>query len=180
MALMDKIIPGSWGWLGYVGLVTHNAFLQFHRACRTCYCTLKIIKRFLFFPSHKYIFWGGFWPGWLCNHLSPFNPGEGDLAKQEEKHWNVIDQSRNKMRNLGSGMFRPHVSIPLGWSVYPDSSPPGHRYHPAGMINALLCCRAGGCLSAVSFSFPVLLPDISLMWLDNEEIDSDHYAARKE
>lgn len=48
------------------------------------------------------------------------------------------------------------------------------------MINALPCRHGGGCLSAVSFSFPVLLPDISLMRLDNEEIDSDHYAALKE
>lgn len=51
---------------------------------------------------------------------------------------------------------------------------------PAAVINALPCRRGGGCLSAVSFPFPVLLPDISLMWLDNEEIDSDHYAALKE
>lgn len=28
--------------------------------------------------------------------------------------------------------------------------------------------------------FPVLISDISLMWLDKEEIDSDHYAALKE
>lgn len=56
---MDKIIACSWGWLGYVGLVTHNAFLQFHHACRTGDCSLKIIKRFLFFPSHKYIFFLG-------------------------------------------------------------------------------------------------------------------------
>lgn len=179
MALMDIIIACSLGWLGYVGLVSHSAFLQFHHACRTCYYSLEIIKCFPFFPSHKYIFFG-FRPGWLCNHLCPFNREEGNEQSRNEKHWNVIDQSRNKMRNLGSRMFRPHVSIPLGWSVYPDSSPPGHRYHPAGVINALLCCRARGCLSAVSFSFPVLLPDISLMWLDNEEIDSDHYAARKE
>ena len=40
--------------------------------------------------------------------------------------------------------------------------------------------RGGGCLSAVSFPFTVLLPDISVMRLDNDEIDSDHYAALKE
>lgn len=136
-------------------------------------CVITVWKQLVFHLfRHIYQF---FWsrPGRLCRDLPPFDWGD-------EKLWNVIDESRNKMRNPGSRMFRPHVSIPLGWSVYPDSSPPGHRYHPAGMINALLCCRARGCLSAVSFSFPVLLPDISLMWLDNEEIDSDHYVARKE
>lgn len=71
-------------------------------------------------------------------------------------------------------------SISIGWTVYPVSLQPGHREGPANVINALPCRRGGGCLSAVSFSFPVLLPDISLMWLDNEEIDSDHYAALKE
>lgn len=165
----------SLGWLCYVGLRSHNAFLLFHDACQMCYYSLKKIF-FFFFPQHVNTFL--VWSGWLWNHLSPFN--EEKKVKQDEKHWNVIDQGRNKMRNLGSRMFPPHVSISLGWSVYPDSSPPGHRDHPAGMINALLCCMGRGCLSAVSFSFPVLLPDISLMWLDNEEIDSDHYAARKE
>lgn len=75
MALMDKIIARSRGWLGYVGLVTHNAFLQFHHACRTRYCSLKIIKRFPFFSVINTFFYFGFRPGWFCNHLSPFNPG---------------------------------------------------------------------------------------------------------
>lgn len=77
------------------------------------------------------------------------------------------------------GIFLPVASRSTG-SVYPDSSQPGHREGPATVINALPCRHGGGCLSAVSFPFPVLLPDISLMWLDNEEIDSDHYAALKE
>lgn len=65
-------------------------------------------------------------------------------------------------------------------SVYSDSFQPGHREGPVAVINALPRRHGGGCLSAVSFPFPVLLPDISLMWLDNEEIDRDHYAALKE
>lgn len=71
-------------------------------------------------------------------------------------------------------------SISVGWSVYNDSFQPGRREGPATVINALPCRHGGVCLSAVSFPLPVLLPDISLMWLDNEEIDSDHYAALKE
>ena len=79
------------------------------------------------------------------------------------------------------GIFSWHnSSISIGWSVYPDSFQPGHREVSANVINALPCRHGGGCLSAVSFPFPVLVPDISLMWLDNEEIDSDHYAALKE
>lgn len=137
----------------------------------------KKMKCFLPFPGTLIHFWSGLGHyAMICLLLSR----GGKKVKQDEKQWNVIDQSRNKMRNLGSRMLPPHISISLGWSVYPDSSPPGHRDHPAGMINALLCCTGRGCLSAVSFSFPVLLPDISLMWLDNEEIDSDHYPARKE
>lgn len=75
---------------------------------------------------------------------------------------------------------RHNSSISIDSSVYPDHFQPGHREGPATVINALPCRHGGGCLSAVSFPFPVLLPDISLMWLDNEEIDSDHYAALKE
>lgn len=79
------------------------------------------------------------------------------------------------------GIFsRRNSSISIGWSVYPDSFQPGHREGPATVINTLPCRHGGGCLSAVSFPLPVLLPDISLMWLDNEEIDSDHYTALKE
>lgn len=75
---------------------------------------------------------------------------------------------------------RSNGSISIGWSVYPDSLQAGRREGPATVINALPCRHGGRCLSAVSPScFPVLLPDISLMWLDNKEIDSDHYAALK-
>lgn len=78
------------------------------------------------------------------------------------------------------GSFSRHNSgVCIGWSVCPGSPQPGRTQGPATVINALPCRHAGGCLLAVS-SFPVLLPDISLMWLDNEEIDSDHYVALKE
>lgn len=73
-----------------------------------------------------------------------------------------------------------YTTVSIGWSVYPDSFQLGHREGPAAVINALPCRHGTGCLSAVSFPCPVLLPDISLMWLDNKEIDSDHYAALKE
>lgn len=79
------------------------------------------------------------------------------------------------------GFFSQHnSSVSIGWSVYPDSFQPGHTEGPTTVINALPRCHGGGCLSAVPVFFPVPLHDISLMWLDNEEIDSDHYAALKE
>lgn len=173
---MDEIIACFLGWLCYVGLISHNTFLLFHDARQMCYYSLQKSNVFYFFTGMLIHFGSGLGDyETICLLLT-----RKKKRKPDEKHWNVIDQRRNKMTNLDSRMFLPHVSISLGWSVYPDSSLPGHRDHPAGMINALLCCTGRGCLSAVSFSFPVLLPDISLMWLDNEEIDSDHYAARKE
>lgn len=61
MVLMDRIIACSLEWLRYVGLVSHNVFLQFHDACQMCYYSLKTIS-FPFIPAHIYIFLVPAWP----------------------------------------------------------------------------------------------------------------------
>lgn len=189
--------------LSLYGSESHEAFiLLFHGACKMWYYSFKysIFHACYYIENdrvgypHPEIFVK---PDWLWNSGSFVSPADSEFLQKDDwryrlRHFEIACEKNVNFKWESWNVFQSK-KLPAWW-VTSKTFPPGLNISmfiltvlipamervAASVINALSCRHGRGCLSAVSIPFPVPFPDISLMWLDNKEIDSDHYAALKE